>query len=91
MSEFSLLKQISGRGCKGKDCAPLGRGWQGQRLRALGEGVAGAKIARSRGVGVAGAETALPRGGGDMCKDCYIMFYKITKSLRALPMVDRFV
>ena len=30
---------------RGKGCAPLGRGWQGQRLRSLGEGLAGAKAA----------------------------------------------
>ena len=35
----------SGRASKGKDCAPSGRGWWGQRLRSLGEGPVGAKAA----------------------------------------------
>lgn len=45
-----------GRGGRGKDSAPSGKGWQRQRQHFLGDGMAGAK-------------TALPRGGGGKSKD----------------------
>ena len=54
---------------RGKDCAPLGRGWQGQRLRSLGEGLAGAKTALPWGGAGRGKDCA-PLGGAGRGKDC---------------------
>ena len=70
-----------GGGGRDRDCALFARGWQGQRLRSLGEGVAGAETnpsgrgwqgqrLRSLGEGVAGAGTTLPWGESGGGRDC---------------------
>ena len=67
---------------RGKDCAPSGKKWQGQRLCSLRKGVTAAKTMIPRGrewqgqrlhslrEGIAGARTVLPQGRGNRGKDC---------------------